>query len=62
LELRPIAGGQTPGLDRLIIALRNLRLKQARRILQERGIQPYGSKHEVLFRDPDGNEMELAEP
>ena len=62
LELRPIAGGQPPGLDRLIIAVRNLRLKQARRILQQRGIQPYGSKHEVLFRDPDGNEMELAVP
>ena len=60
LEFRPITAIQKPGLDRLIIAIRDLRLKRARRILQQRGIQAYGSRDQVLFRDPDGNEVELA--
>jgi catechol 2,3-dioxygenase-like lactoylglutathione lyase family enzyme len=60
LELKPIGGAQTTGLDRVVIAVRQFRVKEARHILQQRGIQPYGSKHEVLFRDPDGNELELV--
>jgi catechol 2,3-dioxygenase-like lactoylglutathione lyase family enzyme len=60
LEFVPLGGAQTPGLDRLVIAVRNLKPQQARRILQERGIHPHGSRHEVLFRDPDGNELELV--
>ena len=59
LEVRPIAGTQYPGLDRMGIAIRGVRLKEARRILEQRGIQPRGSKDEVRFRDPDGNELEL---
>jgi catechol 2,3-dioxygenase-like lactoylglutathione lyase family enzyme len=61
LELGPLAGAQTPGLDRLGVGVRNASPQQARRILQQRGIQPYGSRSEVLFRDPDGNEVELVE-
>jgi hypothetical protein len=49
----------TPGLDRLVIAVHKLKLTSARRILQQRGIEPYGRPHELLFRDPDGNEVEL---
>jgi hypothetical protein len=60
LQLNAVAGAQTPGLDRLVIAVRNCRPKQARRILEQRGIQPSGSRHEVLLRDPDGNELELV--
>lgn len=60
LQLRPVDGAKTPGLDRLVIAIRNFRPKEARRILEQRGIQPSGSRHEVLFHDPDGNELELV--
>jgi catechol 2,3-dioxygenase-like lactoylglutathione lyase family enzyme len=60
LRLSPATEAQTPGLDRLVIAVRNFKPHQARRILQQRGIQLSGSRHEVLFRDPDGNELELV--
>lgn len=61
-ELSPAAKARTPGLGRLTIAVRNFSPKQARRILRDRGIRPYGSRREVLFRDPDGNELELVAP
>jgi catechol 2,3-dioxygenase-like lactoylglutathione lyase family enzyme len=57
LRFRPAS---TPGLDRLVVAVHNLKRAQARRILQQRGIQPYGSPREVLLRDPDGNEVQLV--
>jgi catechol 2,3-dioxygenase-like lactoylglutathione lyase family enzyme len=60
LELRPATASQKPGLDRLVIAVPNLKPGDARRILQRRGIRPYGSRHELLFRDFDGNELELT--
>jgi hypothetical protein len=60
LRLSLVTEAQTPGLDRLVIAVRNFKPKQARRILKQRGIQLSGSRHEVLFRDPDGNELELV--
>jgi len=59
LEIRPIAGMQNPGLERIGVGIHGVTLKQARRILEQRGIQPRGSKDEVLFRDPDGNELQL---
>ena len=59
LELTPAVEGETPVLNRLVIAVRNFKLNQARQILRRRGIQPYGSNREVLFRDPDGNELQL---
>ena len=59
-QLGPIGGGTTPGLDRLVIAVRNFKPKQARHILEQRGIQPTGSRHEVILHDPDGNELELV--
>jgi hypothetical protein len=61
-EVKPISGTQTSGLDRIAIAIRGVTLKRARRLLAERGIRPYGSRHEILFRDPDGNEVGLIAP
>jgi catechol 2,3-dioxygenase-like lactoylglutathione lyase family enzyme len=55
-----LAPSKTPGLRRLAVALPKLDRKRARRILERRGIQTYGSPRELLFRDPDGNEVELA--
>jgi catechol 2,3-dioxygenase-like lactoylglutathione lyase family enzyme len=60
LRLSPVTGAEAPGLDRLVIAVRHFKPEQARRILKQRGIQPSGTQHEVLFRDPDGNELELV--
>jgi catechol 2,3-dioxygenase-like lactoylglutathione lyase family enzyme len=60
LQLNQVAGVKAPGLDRLVIAVRNFKPKQARRILEQRGIQPSGSRQEVIFHDPDGNELELV--
>jgi catechol 2,3-dioxygenase-like lactoylglutathione lyase family enzyme len=60
LRLSTVTGAQAPGLDRLVIAVRHFKPEQARRILKQRGIQPAGSQREVLFRDPDGNELELV--
>jgi catechol 2,3-dioxygenase-like lactoylglutathione lyase family enzyme len=59
LEIRPIATAQIPGLDRLIIAINGVGLTRARRVLEQRGIPLYGSRNEVLFRDPDGNELQV---
>jgi hypothetical protein len=59
VEVRPTSGTETSGLDRIAIVIRGVTLKQARRTLQERGIHPHGSSHEILFRDPDGNEVGL---
>jgi hypothetical protein len=59
VEVRPIRGTETSGLDRIVIAIRGVTSKQARRILEARGIHPHGSSHEILFRDPDGNEIGL---
>jgi catechol 2,3-dioxygenase-like lactoylglutathione lyase family enzyme len=58
LELRNGA----PGLDRLVIGIQGFTPETARRILTDRGITPYGAPHEVLFRDPDGNELQLVAP
>lgn len=58
LQLAPAA--VAPGLDRLVVAVRNFKPRLARRVLEQRGIEPHGSRNEVLFRDPDGNELELA--
>jgi hypothetical protein len=60
LQLDRGAGLEAPGLDRLVISIRGFRPKQARRILEQRGIQPGGSQRQVLLRDPDGNELELV--
>lgn len=59
VEVRPISGTETSGLSRITIAIRGVILKQARRILEERGIHPQGSSHEIVFRDLDGNEVGL---
>jgi len=42
------------GLARLEIAIRPA---DARKILEGRGIPTYGSDNEILFKDPDGNEI-----
>jgi hypothetical protein len=60
LQLNPGARVKTPGLDRLVISVRNFRPKQSRRMLEQRGIKPSGSQQRVLLHDPDGNELELA--
>lgn len=60
LQFRPVDEAKTPGLDRLVIAVHNFRPKQARRILEQRGIQQSRSPHEVVFHDPDGYELELV--
>ncbi len=59
LQLNPGSGVNASGLDRLVISIRGFKPKQVRRILEERGIKPSGSQHQVLLRDPDGNELEL---
>ena len=59
LEIRPIAVTARPGLDRIVIAVSGIGLKQARRLLEQRGVQSYGAREEVFFRDPDGNELQL---
>jgi len=45
------------GLARIEIAIRRI---DARRVLDARGIRAYGSGNDVLFRDPDGNEIGLV--
>jgi hypothetical protein len=60
LQLNPSAEAKVPGLDRLVISIRDFRPGQERRILEQRGIKSIGSQHNVLLRDPDGNELELV--
>jgi hypothetical protein len=45
------------GLARVEMAIKRA---DARRLLDGRGIRAYGSANEVLFRDPDGNEIALS--
>jgi catechol 2,3-dioxygenase-like lactoylglutathione lyase family enzyme len=61
LEIRPGLGTQSDGLDRIAIGIRGIGWARARRILEERGIRPRGSKNVILIRDPDDNETELFE-
>jgi catechol 2,3-dioxygenase-like lactoylglutathione lyase family enzyme len=51
-----------PGLERFAIAIRGFTPDSARRILDSRGIPHYGAPQSVLFRDPDGNELQLVAP
>jgi hypothetical protein len=51
-----------PGLDRIVVGIRGFTPETARRILTERGITPYGAPHEVFFRDPDDNELQVVAP
>jgi hypothetical protein len=53
LQFRPGAAG----LARIEIAIRRV---DARKVLDGRGIRAYGSGGEILFKDPDGNEIAVT--
>jgi len=57
LEFKP---NPTPGLDRLVFSIHKMNSDHARRILRQRGIHTHGSRSDVLFRDVDGNLVELV--
>jgi catechol 2,3-dioxygenase-like lactoylglutathione lyase family enzyme len=48
------------GMDRFAIAVKDFSPDSARRALQEHGVKPHGRSGEVLFRDPDGIQVQLV--